>query len=240
MPVQREKTLEILSRLAQTRLGRLLVLAGSSGLHAVSDQIPALTEDVDLLVDADWVATHETELLADMRQAGFTHLEGTCTLTLDDGSSVDLVGFSRTNRDEHIGGSGRVPVMVFADLSTIMTRTIPIEVPSGGLALSASALVVAKLLTIRQEKGSKDKLQALLLIDENRDDEDFLAEIGRLLADFEPDRVEDALADAQAATLSISTDLDVSNPQTAGYARMQAAVARGFEVLERLLREPHR
>jgi len=235
MPVHREKTLEILSRLAQTRLGRLLILGGSSGLHAVSDRVPALTEDVDLLVDADWVAAHETELLAEMQQAGFTHLEGTCTLTLDDGSSVDLVGYSKTNRAEHIGGSGRVPVMVFADLSTIMTRSPPIEVPSGGLALSASALVVTKLLTIRQEKGSKDKLQALLLIDENRDDEGFLAEIGRLLAEFEPDRVEDALADAQVATLSISTDVDVSNPQTAGYASMQAAVARGFEILERLL-----
>ena len=41
----------------------------------------------------------------------------------------------------------------------------------GSSALSAAALTVAKLMTIRVEKGSKDKLQALLLIDEMSDEE---------------------------------------------------------------------
>ena len=124
MPVQRETTLEILRRLAQTRLGEHLILGESSGLHAVSEKIPALTEDVDLLIDADWVTAHEAELLAEMDEAGFTHHEGTCTLSLDDGSSIDLVGYSKVDRVDRIGGGEQIPVMVFGDLSTVMTHSV--------------------------------------------------------------------------------------------------------------------
>lgn len=235
MPIERHTTLEILRRLATTQIGERLILGGSSGFHAASDKIPPLTEDVDLLIDADWVAGHEPVLLSEMEKAGFKHHPGTCTLSLDDGSSIDLVGYSKADRDDRIGGGDKVPVMVFADLSIILAHVEPVNVPTGGLTLPPAALAVVKLLTIRQEKGSKDKLQALLLFDERSGDEDFLAEVRGLLDHFERDRVDDALADAQAALMSISTDLDAAEPQAKGYAEMRTATARGFKVLEQLI-----
>ena len=66
MPIDRRTTLTILRRLARTSLGEHLILGGSSGLHAVSEEIPALTEDVDLLIDAEWVEAHEDQLLSEM------------------------------------------------------------------------------------------------------------------------------------------------------------------------------
>ena len=110
-----------------------------------------------------------------------------------------------------------------------------VPVPTGGRAFSAAALAAAKLLTIRLEKGSKDKLQALLLIDENRSDERFLSDRRALLDRFERDRVEDAVADVQAAFLSLSADPLRSDPQTSGYGGLEKALERGLALLHRLL-----
>ncbi len=232
----RRATLDILRRLADTALGQRLILAGSSGLYAASTRIPALTEDVDVLVDADWAAAHEAELLSEMNKAGFRHHPGTCTLTASSGQSVDLVGYSVKDRSDRIGGGEEVPIMIFADLSTLLQiADTTAEVPTGGKALTAAALAVAKLLTIRLEKGGKDKIQALLLIEENGDDEAFLGRVRRLFDRFEPDRIEDAVADAKLAVLTLSADFERNSPQTEGYAQMLPAVERGLEVLKRLV-----
>ena len=54
----------------------------------------------------------------------------------------------------------------------------------------------------------------------------------RFLSEFEPDRVEDAVADAQAAVLSISSDAELSSPQARGYLELRVAAGRGLTVLE--------
>jgi len=236
MAIDRQTTLEILSRLSRTPLGEHLILGGSSGLYAVSEKIPALTEDVDFLVDTDWVAAHEDGILVEMEKAGFRHQAGTCTLLAENGQSLDLVGYSKEDQDDRIGGGEKLRVMVFADLSTLFSSTDAVtEVATGGLALSAAALTVAKLMTVRQEKGSKDKLQALALIEEKSDDEVFLTALRKLLDEFEPDRVQDALADAMMAVMTISVDVERADPQARGYAEMKEVVERGLGTLQLLV-----
>lgn len=232
----RSAALKLLARLGQSAIGERLILAGSSGLFTASRSVPALTEDVDLLVDADWLATAENEVLAELASAGFQHQEGTCTFVADEGSSLDLVGYSRRDREDRIGGGRQVPVMVFGDLSTLLLAPEAVEtVPGGGRALSAAALTAAKLLTVRAEKGGKDKVQALLLVAEQGGDRAFLEALRRYLAAFPADRVEDALADAQAALLGLEVDPERSDPQARGYARATEASARGLRRLREIL-----
>jgi hypothetical protein len=233
---ERSDVLSLMSRLRSSPLGERLILAGSSGLYGLSETLPALTEDVDVLVDADWAGTEEPRLLAEMARLGFEHQPGTSTFLLSEGLSLDLVGYSRRDAVDRIGGGGTVPIMVFSDLSKILSASGSIiELPTQGRAMSPAALTAAKLLTIRLEKGSKDKLQALLLIEENARDEDFLDDLRRLLALFEPDRVEDALADAQAACLAVSGDVMRAGSPPIGYAEMSDAIDRGLTILKSLV-----
>lgn len=235
--INRTTTLEILSRLSHTRLEGRLILAGSSGIHAVSEKILAMTEDVDLLIDADWVARHEETLVRELESVGFQTHPGSPTLTARDGSSVDLVGFSVQDRKDRIGGGDRIPIMVFADLSTILeTAAAVVEVATGGKALAPAALTLAKLLTIRLEKGGKDKIQALLLIEEFGGDTRFCSLLRQLASCFEPDRIEDAVADAQAAVMTLSTSRHVDS-QMEGYGEMQSRTQRGLEMLKKILSE---
>jgi hypothetical protein len=234
---QRDDVLGLLGRLRASALGERLILAGSSGIYGVSETIPALTEDVDVLIDADWVSSEEKHLLEDMGRFGFEHVPGTATFLLPEGLSLDLVGYSLKDSVDRIGGGPNVPVMVFSDLSRILSAPGSIlELASGGRALSPAALTATKLLTIRLEKGSKDKLQALLLIEENAGADGFLDHLHRLLSLFEPDRVEDALADAQAACLAVSGDVMRADAQSAGYAEMSKAVDRGLALLRKLVK----
>jgi hypothetical protein len=232
----RSDVLSLMSRLRSSPLGERLILAGSSGLYGLSETLPALTEDIDVLIDADWVMAAELRLLQEMARLGFEHQTGTSTFLLPDGLSLDLVGYSRSDAVDRIGGGETVPIMVFADLSKILsTPGSIIELPSQGRALSPAALTTAKLMTIRLEKGSKDKLQALLLIEENAGNDEFLDQVRRLLALFEPDRVEDALADAQAACLAVSGDVMRSGASPSGYAEMSQAIDRGLAILKLLV-----
>ncbi|HEY4574659.1 MAG TPA: hypothetical protein VIJ26_11860, partial [Thermoanaerobaculia bacterium] len=101
---ERSEVLSLLRRLRSGPLGERLILAGSSGLYGVSEEIPALTEDVDVLVDADWVGAEEAFLLAEMARLGFEHQPGTNTFDLAEDLSLDLVGYSRQDAVDRIGG----------------------------------------------------------------------------------------------------------------------------------------
>jgi hypothetical protein len=230
----RAAVLALLRRIQAGPLGRHLILGGSSGMYGVSETIPAFTEDA-VLVDAEWVAAQERFVLEQMRRLGFEHQPGTPTFTSDDGLSLDLVGYSGRDLVDRIGGGRDLPVMVYADLSRLLSLPgATRELPGGGTVLSPATLAVAKLLTIRLEKGSKDKLQALLVIAENSGDYDFLGDLRRLLTVFPPDRIEDAVADAQAALLAVSADVLLAGPQAAGYAPMQRGLEKGLAVLLRV------
>jgi hypothetical protein len=232
---ERDEVLALLRRIQAGRLGAHLILGGSSGVYGVSETVPAFTEDVDVLVDADWVAGAEAMIVEEMRGLGFTHQPGSPTFTAAAGLSLDLVGYSRRDASDRIGGGKQLPVMVYGDLSRLLAlRGATCILPSGGMALTAAALAVAKLLTIRLEKGSKDKLQALLLIAENGQDRQFVADLQRLFGSFPADRVEDAIADAQVALLAISTDVKIAGPQAAGYAGLHRQLAAGFGILLQL------
>ena len=234
---ERSDVLSLLRRLRSGPLGERLILAGSSGLYGVSEEIPALTEDIDVLIDADWVGAEEAFLLTEMARLGFEHQRGTSTFVLAEGLSLDLVGYSRQDAVDRIGGGKTVPVMVFSDLSKILSSPGSIiELPTQGRALSPAALAATKLLTVRLEKGSKDKLQTLLLIEENAGDEDFRNDLRRLLSLFDPEQVKDALSDAQMACLAVSEDAARADIQSRGYADMSQAVDRGFSLLKELLR----
>src|SRR3954469_15892249 len=95
-----------------------------------------------------------------------------------------------------------------------------VELRGGGHALSPAALAASKLLTVRLEKGSKDKLQALLLIEENSDDPEFLDALRRHLLSFDAENVKDVLADAQVAAMAVKGDVMRADVQSRGYASM--------------------
>ncbi len=227
--------LALLRKLGGSPLGDQLILAGSSGLYGASETIPALTEDVDVVVDADWVAAHETFVLREMERLGFRQSPQTCTFSLPDGMSLDLVGYSREDQVDRIGGGPHLPIMVFGDLSRLLSAPeSTLALSGGGRALSPAALAASKLLTVRLEKGSKDKLQALLLIEENADDPEFLASLRRHLSYFDPETVKDALADAQMAALAVAGDVMRADVQSSGYASMSKAADEGLRLLRRL------
>jgi hypothetical protein len=126
--------------------------------------------------------------------------------------------------------------MVFSDLSKILSAPGSIiELPTQGKSLSPAALAATKLLTVWLEKGSKDKLQALLLIEENAGNEIFRNDLRRLLGLFDSEQVEDALSDAQMACLAISGDATRADVQSRGYVEMFQAVRRGLALLEQIL-----
>jgi hypothetical protein len=62
--------LGLLRRIHESPLGEHLILAGSSGMYGVSETIPALTEDVDVVVDADWVGAQQATVIEEMRRLG--------------------------------------------------------------------------------------------------------------------------------------------------------------------------
>lgn len=226
----------MLRRVRSSPLGKHLILAGSSGLYGASESIPALTEDVDVLIDADWAAKEERHLLKEMKQLGFEHQAATSTFLGEDGISLDLVGYSRQDSGDRIGGGREVPIMVFGDLSKILSAPgSTVELSTQGRALAPAALTAVKLLTIRLEKGSKDKLQGLLLIAENATNENYLTDLLRLLKLFDSDRIEDAVSDAQAACLAVSGDVVRADAQASGYGDMSQAINHGLDILKRLV-----
>jgi hypothetical protein len=78
-------------------------------------------------------------------------------------------------------------------------------------------------------------LQALLLLEENAGDPEFFDSLRRLLELFDPEGVDDALSDAQMATLAVAGDVQRTDLQSSGYREMSDAAKRGLRLLQRLL-----
>jgi len=72
-----------------------------------------------------------------MARFGFEHQPETSTFILAEGLSLDLVGYSQHDTVDRIGGGKIVPVMVFSDLSKILSAPGSIvELSTQGKALS--------------------------------------------------------------------------------------------------------
>lgn len=96
--------------------------------------------------------------------------------------------------------------MVLEDLSRLVgdsRSTAPLS--DGGRALTPAGFVTS-MLTDRAHKGSKDKIQALLVFAERAESVAFQRDVGALLRQVDPLRIDDARAGAQDAFLALSRD----------------------------------
>lgn len=212
------------------------MLVGSSGLFGFETQVPALTEDIDIAVPEATVARQGREIVAALRAEGFEHQPGTASFVGPGNVVFDLLGHGNAEAGDHTAGSDALRVMVFEDLSRLLaTPQATRKLPSGGRSLTPAGFVTVKLLTERAHKGSKDKLQALLVLAERADDKALATEVGDLLAAVEPERLADVRAAAQAAVFSLQRDPTFSDAGAEGYASMRHQVEAGLERLSAIL-----
>lgn len=71
--------LALLARLGGSAPGPQAILAGSTGIFGASESIPALTDDVALAIDAEWLAANESAVRDALAALGFRQASGTCT-----------------------------------------------------------------------------------------------------------------------------------------------------------------
>ncbi|HYU33761.1 MAG TPA: hypothetical protein VEW48_16535 [Thermoanaerobaculia bacterium] len=231
----RDSALRVLTALQRSPVGDAAVLVGSSGLFGFPTEVPALTEDVDVAVPEAAVARHGREIVEALREQGFEHDAGTATFIGPDGAIFDLLGHGDPGQGDHIGGTETLRVMVFEDLSRVLSDPSTTAVlAAGGRALTPAAFVVSKLLTERAHKGAKDKIQALLVLAE-REEEIFTDEVVRLLRDLAPERLDDVRAGAQSAYFSLQGDPAFSDAGAEGYAPVVRQVETGLERLLAIL-----
>jgi len=95
--------------------------------------------------------------------------------------------------------------------------------------------VASKLLTERAHKGTKDKIQALLVLAERRTDTRFAGELLTLLRNVDAVRLEDVRASAQDALLALERDPTFTDAGAEGYASVRQQVAAGLDQLGHLL-----
>lgn len=234
----RSTALRVLAALGRTPVGSEAVLVGSSGLFGFPSEVPALTEDVDISVPEPVVEQHGPEIVEALEAQGFEHEPGTATFLSADGVVFDLLGHGDPEAGDHIGGAGVLRVMVFEDLSRIVGElgaTSPL--PDGGRA--PAGFVACKLLTERAHKGSKDKLQALLVIAERAGEAHFEAELGFLLRSVDAMRLDDVRAGAQDAFLALGRDPAFADAGAEGYAPALRQAERGLERLLAILEGAH-
>jgi hypothetical protein len=236
---ERESALRVLAALRRSPVADDAVLVGSSGLFGFETGVPALTEDIDIAIPEPLAIRHGREIVESLRHQGFAHEEGTATFVGSDGTVFDLLGHGDPEEGDHVGGGESLRVMVFEDLSRILGEgASTASLPSGGRALTPAAFVVAKLLTERAHKGTKDKLQALLVLAERGGEERFVEEILRLFREVDRVRIEDVRAGAQNAFLALERDPTFSDAGAEGYAPVLRQVETGLErllsILERL------
>jgi hypothetical protein len=235
---QRQLVVEIFQSLAGTLLEGQLVLAGSSGLFAFPTRTPAFTEDLDFLISEELVAARGEEIVALLGRSGYQRVPGTPTFTAPGRPTFDLIGYSRTDPSDHLSPPGFLQVMVFGDLGTVLAEPGSVDHhPDGMVALSPAAFCAVKLLTLRSEKGSKDKLQGLLVVAERAAEAAFRSDLVRLLRRFDLSRREDALADAQLAFLSLQRDPFFRNHGAEGYRDLVERAEAGYRELCSILAE---
>ncbi|MCB9539570.1 MAG: hypothetical protein H6704_25435 [Myxococcales bacterium] len=226
----------LLAALGETSLGDAPILVESSGLFGFDTAVPALTEDVDLALPEALVASHGEAIVAELAARGFDHPAGSATFVDPrDGTTFDFLGHGDPLLGDHIGGSGRLRVMVFRDLSVLLDDRRTVQRLAHGRGLSPAGFVASKLLTERAHKGSKDKIQALLVIAERDRDDAFRSDLAGLLSHFDAERLDDALADAQGAFMALAHDPSFRDAGAEGYASAAQDAARGLELLTQVL-----
>ncbi len=236
----RSTALAVLAALRKSPVGDAAVLVGSSGLFGFETTVPALTEDIDIAVPEDLVAHRGPAIVDALAEQGFEHEPGSATfLKVEGGISFDLLGHGDPSEGDHIGGAGILRVMVFEDISRIVGEAQATSaLPEGGRALTPAGFVASKLLTERAHKGSKDKIQALLVMAEHAADTGFSSALVRLLRDVDPLRMEDLRAGAQDAFLALERDPLFTDAGAEGYApvlkQAEGGLGRLLELLERL------
>ena len=138
----RDVARRVLRALSHSPVGATAVLVGSSGLFGFDTEVPALTEDVDVCVPELLVGAHGDAIIAALAQRGFVHEPGTATFLSADGVVFDLLGHGDPLAGDHIGGTGRLRVMVFEDLSRIIgAADATISVADVGRALTPLGLL---------------------------------------------------------------------------------------------------
>lgn len=237
---ERSSALRVLAALQRSPVADAAVLVGSSGLFGFETEVPALTEDIDIAIPEPLAARHGHEIVESLRRQGFAHEAGTATFVGQDGTVFDLLGHGDPEEGDHVGGSDALRVMVFEDLSRVLgEEAATANLPSGGRALTPAAFVVTKLLTERAHKGTKDKLQALLVLAERGADEPFTEEILRLFREVDRIRLEDVQAGAQNAFLALERDPTFSDAGAEGYVPVLRQVEAGLDRLLSLLERIH-
>lgn len=235
----RESALRVLNALRNSPVGDSAVLVGSSGLFGFPTGVPALTEDIDIAVPEAAVVRHGQAIVDALREQGFQHEEGTATFLGPAGANFDLLGHGDPEDGDHIGGTDTLRVMVFEDLSRLLSSpSTTAMLPAGGRALTPAAFTVSKLLTERAHKGVKDKIQALLVLAERRD-ESFAQEVAHLLRDLSPARLDDVRAGAQHAGFLLASDPAFSDAGAEGYTPVARQVETGLERLLTILERLH-
>ncbi len=234
--VDRGTAQRLLAELARTSLGDAPILVGSSGLFGFPTSVPALTEDIDLALPEELVASDGERIVDELGAIGFRHPAGSATFVDPrDGTSFDFLGHGEVSAGDHIGGAGRLRVMVFEDLSRLLAAPGSWRRIEHGRSLTPAGFVASKLLTERAHKGSKDKIQALLVIHERATDEPFRRDLRALLSLFDGERLEDARADAQGAFMALAHDPQFTDAGAEGYASVVGNAERGLAQLLELL-----
>ncbi|HYN22570.1 MAG TPA: hypothetical protein VE078_16545 [Thermoanaerobaculia bacterium] len=235
-----QTALKILAALRRSPVGDDAILVGSSGLFGFETSVPALTEDVDIAIPEPLASRHGREIIEVLQEQGFEHEPGTATFLGHDGTAFDLLGHGEPAEGDHVGGTGALSVMVFEDLSRILGDPgATIELPTGGRALTPPGFVASKLLTERAHKGTKDKIQALLVMAERQKETGFEEEVLRFLKDVEAVRLDDVRAGAQSAFLALERDPTFSDAGAEGYAPVLQQVEVGLKRLLALLERLH-
>jgi hypothetical protein len=218
-----------------------LILGGSSGLFGFATETPAFTEDLDFLICEDLVASRGSEIVELLGRFGYERMPETPTFSRAGWPSFDLVGYPVRDLTDHLSPPGPLQVMVFGDLGTILSDPTSVERGrEGAMVLTPAGFCAVKLLTLRMEKGAKDKLQALLVVAERREERGFRGSLSRILSQFDADRRADALADAQSAFLSLQRDPEFKDRGAEGYRPFLEATETGYRALVEILAEsPH-
>lgn len=233
----RDAAMRVLAALGQTPIGTDAVLVGSSALFGFPTRVPALTEDVDVAVPTRVVEDRGGQIVRALAALGWSHPPGTATFIGSDGTAFDLLGRSDGVGPDRVSTPGPLRVLEFRDLSRLLAAPEATQSLGGVFrTLSPAGFAASKLLTERDSKGAKDKIQALLVIDEHRGDPGFAPALASLLGAFDEERIEDARASAQAAFLYLARDPAFADSGAEGYADVSPRVEAGYAELERALR----